>query len=934
MGFFNLSSISGTSTAAIKKVVKSGCDSCGLTRSSYAEFEGPADAKVLFVFDYPCRERREDPMRPSPMYRRAHSLLVRWARAGMIPPLEECAFTNAVPCPCSRQECTVQRSRCCEDRLHKLIKSMKPKVVIPLGIVATQALISGRLSGRIANTQASDFYGKCIPDRHFNTWICPTYDCPFVDAPADHPMPDAVPMKLMLQHVQKAFEHVDKSFPTIPTDIRTTADPEKAARMIKNAIADALKVDPNPKISIDYETTGIKPHRDGQEIVVASMAWQGANGMHALGFKWDGFNKNLVDAWHDLFKPGTPVRLIAHKADFETCWTHFRAGYGNSETDWPTNWDWDTCIGAHVINNNQKVGLKFHTYTELGILGYDDAADPFLSGTMPNEEEQYKGSCNSFNLLKDKEHVPWLSICDYCAQDSLYTLILRNLQYAELASQDFTVGREFPDGTKFQGKTMMEFFKFFLEGMVTLAKVQSGGLPIDLAEGEKRRKELEADKAKIYREILATDEAKAYAKKTGTLLSPTSPTQLVKLFYEILQVMEAKEGEKPEVSVEALEKIDLPIAKLILRLRRLAKLGGTFLSGYLREAVYDEKLGQHVIRPFFNLSTGSGGESGGPRTYRSSADSPNFQNIPKQDKEMKKLVRSLFKAPPGWHFMEADYKSLEVMISASYHHDPNMVKYLCDPHSDMHRDTACDMYIRKPEELDKKERQSIKTGYVFSSFYGATYKSCAQRMWENMPDFTKEHLAKDCGIDTYDKWVEHVKKGDEIFWGERFKVYGEWRQQEWARYQQNGFVEGYLGCRCYGPMGFTECANRCIQGSGCHTLMWALTKDVKDFERLGLQSRIVGQIHDAIILLVKDEENEVVEDILYKNGVVGVMDAFKWIHVPLVIEAETSESGGSWAVMGGEHALAFSANARTNGAQDPNEAVDWVDLSEKKFAAA
>lgn len=900
MGFFNLKSISNTSTA-VKKAVASGCDKCGLTKAPHKEFEGPTDAKVLFVFDYPCKERREDPMSPSPVHRRAHSLLVRWARAGMIPPLEGCAFTNAVPCLCSRQDCSVQRSRCCEDRLHKLIKTMKPDVVIPLGIVPTQALISGRLSGRIKNTQASDFYGKCIPDRHFDTWICPTYDCPYVDSPVDHPMPDAVPMKMMLEHIQKAFAHIGKAFPTIPSDIRTTDDPEKAARMIKNAIADALKVDPNPKISIDYETTGIKPHRDGQEIVVSSMAWHGVHGTHAIGFTWDGDNENLVNAWHELYKPGTPVRLIAHKADFETCWTHFRAGLHNSETDWPENWDWDTCIGAHVLNNNQKVGLKFHTYTELGILGYDDGADPFLTGTMPGDDPLLDDpmSCNNFNLLKDKEHVPWLSICDYCAQDSLYTLLLRDLQYEELSHQDYTVGREFPDGDKFEGKTMLEFFKFFLEGMVALAKVQSGGLPVDLAEGDKRKKELEAEKNKLYKEILDTAEAKQYARQTGTLLNPASPSQLVKLFYDILGAMTAKEGEKLEVSVEALEKIEdkYPIARLILKLRRMAKLGGTFLGGYLREAVYDKKLGYHVIRPFFNLSTGSGGENGGPRTYRSSADSPNFQNIPKQDKEMKKLVRSLFKAPPGWGFLEADYKSLEVMISASYHHDPNMVKYLCDPHSDMHRDTACDMYIRKPEELDKRERQSIKTGYVFSSFYGATYKSCALRMWENMPDFTKEHLAKDCGIDTYDKWVEHVKEGDAIFWGERFKVYGEWRQQEWARYQQNGFVEGYMGCRCYGPMGFTECANRCIQGSGCHTLLQALIWDVKDFEERGLESRIIGQVHDAVQVLFKEEELEQVKDILYQNGVVNVMKKFKWIHVPLVIEADQSEIGGTWAEM-------------------------------------
>ena len=104
-------------------------------------------------------------------------------------------------------------------------------------------------------------------------------------------------------------------------------------------------------------------------------------------------------------------------------------------------------------------------------------------------------------------------------------------------------------------------------------------------------------------------------------------------------------------------------------------------------------------------------------------------------------------------------------------------------------------------------------------------------------------------------------------------------------------------------MSFTECANRCIQGSGFHVLLQALTWDVEDFEREHLQSRIIGQIHDAIVVLVKDEELERVKEILYHNGVTRVMEKFKWIHVPLVIEADISESGGSWASMPYSEAL-------------------------------
>ena len=247
--------------------------------------------------------------------------------------------------------------------------------------------------------------------------------------------------------------------------------------------------------------------------------------------------------------------------------------------------------------------------------------------------------------------------------------------------------------------------------------------------------------------------------------------------------------------------------------------------------------------------------------------------------------------------MEMDYKSLEVMVSASYHHDPQMIKYLQDPESDMHRDTACDMYIRKHDELTKDERSSIKSGYVFSSFYGASYKSCALTMWNNMPKYTKEHLANDCGIKTYDQWEAHVKKGDDIFWNQRFKVYNAWREKEWERYQKYGYVQSYTGFRCGGPMGYTKATNCCIQGSAFHILLKALQYDLRDIKEQGLKSVIIGQVHDAIIALAHEGEEDALARIIYNNGVTRVSKEFDWICVPLVIEAEASEVGGSWAKM-------------------------------------
>lgn len=871
MGFFNLGPMP-SSEPKNRKTRLQGCDACGLSRVGlHRGAVGAGASHVLVVGDYPPENESPDEIYSSPVW---HYFWDTEGKKGLPPDyLQACWLTYAVACPCPDKDATAARSLCCQGRLERIIQELQPRVIIPLGPVATQALVWGRLQGRIKNVKPSDFYGKAIPDRTYNCWLCPTYDPTFLSWQKN----DICPEKYFIQHLRKAFTLAQKPLPKIPDDLRTTLDPVEAVQWIKEAVAEALpaRKGTRPDVAIDYETTGLKPHREGHRIVASSLAWRGPRGYKAIGFKWDPDCPALISAWEDLISGKDGVGLIAHKADFEACWTHFRAGLHSSMTIWPEHWSWDTCIGAHVLNNNQKVGLKFHTYCELGVLGYDSAADHWLSQFLPGENPD---SCNALNMLASPSgSVPWGELVYYCGQDSLYTLALRDIQENQM------VGRE------------PEAFRFFMQGMLALAKVQSEGLPIDMDKVQGLRQDLTARYEAAKKEVMRSREAQEFKRVMDTQLNPDSNQQLVKLLFDILKLT-PPDGAR-NTREDTLEKLGTDFCKSILAMRRWSKMRDTFLEGYVREAVWDEPKQQWLIRPFFNLAAGAGGDGdGGPRTYRSSADSPNFQNIPKRDKEAKKLLRSLFVAPPGWRYIEADYKSLEVMVSASYHHDPNMIRYLNDPESDMHRDTAADMYMRKPEDITKDERTSIKAGYVFSSFYGASYKSCALTMWNSMPQTTKDHL-RQRGIKTLDQFTEHVRKADWIFWNRRFGTYNRWRHEEWDRYQKDGYVESYTGFRCYGPMTYTEATNRCIQGSGFHVLLQALIWDVSDFDKQYLQSYIVGQIHDALLILAKDNELKQVQEIVHHNGVRRVSHVFPWIAVPLVIEADASEPGGSWASM-------------------------------------
>jgi DNA polymerase I-like protein with 3'-5' exonuclease and polymerase domains len=889
MGFFDISQemLLANKTRTKRAAPPTGCKACGLDGSGkLSGFAGKGADRVLILSDYPRRGEGNDAAHVFSL--ELYDVLFDQAGCRGVPKriLDHAWVGYALPCPVPEGK-EPKNPACCSERLDRLIRELQPRVIIPMGVIPTKALIWDRLAGRIKNTQPSDLFGKRIPDRKYNAWICPTYSPEFISWQRR----DSCPAMYLAQHVRNAWALKDKPLPEIPDDIRVTEDPDVAAEWIEDvmywAAVNALGAAPDGvvDVAIDYETTGLKPHREGHRIYAASVAYRMDGKYHAFGFLWDGNHPRLVKAWHELTHHPR-IGIVAHNASFEACWTRFRGGIGNGRTDWPTNWSWDTCLAAHVIDNNQKVGLKLHTYCELGVLGYDTKADKYIRTLVQGEAEKY--GCNAFNLLHSGEGIPRGDVVYYCSEDSLYTLFIRDAQVRQLSGMEGA-------------------FRFFMEGMDTLARVQSEGLPIDLEKARQLKEELRVKLGAAVAKIMASPDVKKWQQKhPGEDFNPNSNKQLCEVLYDVCKLKPPAESQ--DVKEDTLTKLGTQLCRDVLEMRHWAKIRDTFLESYQREAVWDEEKGCHLIRTFFNLSTGS--ESGtttgeksqaGPRTYRSSADSPNFQNIPKRDKQVKKMLRNLFVAPPGFRYMEMDYKSLEVMVSASYHHDPQMIHYLQNPESDMHRDTACDMYIRTPDILTKEERSSIKSGYVFASFYGANYKSCATRMWANMPPYTKEHLAKDCGINTFKKWEAHVEKADDIFWNQRFKVYNQWRKKEWDRYQTFGYVESYTGFRCRGPMGYTEATNRCIQGSAFHILLRALSWDVQRINELakerGMQSCIIGQIHDAIIALVREGEENQVAAIVYQNGVERVSRAFPWICVPLVIEAEMSPVGATWADM-------------------------------------
>lgn len=298
-----------------------------------------------------------------------------------------------------------------------------------------------------------------------------------------------------------------------------------------------------------------------------------------------------------------------------------------------------------------------------------------------------------------------------------------------------------------------------------------------------------------------------------------------------------------------------------------------------------------------------------------SSERINFQNIPKRDYEAMSITRGAIFPRKGFQIMESDYSSVEVKISVVYNKDPVLRKYVEDPTTDMHGDMAEQIFLI--DKLDKHNpghkilRQAAKNGFVFPQFYGDYYVNCAENAghkwgglpkskWKNTdgielePGFhLGEHL-RNKGIKSFSAFTEHMKQIETDFWGRRFKVYQEWKDAWWEEYQSKGYIELKTGFRKSGIMNKRECINVPIQGTAFHCLLWSFTQIDKRIRDEKLQTRLIGQIHDSVVLDIHPSELAYVQKMVRQISCFDIRDHWKWINVPLGVDFELCPVDASW----------------------------------------
>jgi DNA polymerase I len=451
-------------------------------------------------------------------------------------------------------------------------------------------------------------------------------------------------------------------------------------------------------------------------------------------------------------------------------------------------------------------------------------------------------------------------------------------------------------------KDTREAYKLFHDGTIALSYAEQHGLRVDTEYIRKQNGEISGKIKQLENEFKATKFFKDWESSTKKAINIYSGAQLGTFLYRVKKIEPVKTTAKGTASTdeEALNQLNIPELQILLRIKKLKAIRDTFLA-----SIYREQVDGH-LRPFFNLHL--------VRTYRSSSDKPNFQNVPKRDKESMQIVRKSLYPRKGHQLLELDYKQLEVRIAACYNEDEKLMYDI--EHGDMHGDMAKELFVINNfdgnEPTHSVLRAAAKNGFVFPQFYGDYYKNCSEYLigtWCKLSTKTKwkkgegiefengnisDHLIEQ-GFRRMNDFTEHVRNIEADFWGKRYRKYDRWKQQWWRQYLKDGFFESKTGFTFKGVYTFNDVTNYPIQGSAFHVLLWSLIEGITAQRRGGWRSRILGQIHDAIVIDVYPPELDKVIHIMKCIMENDVRQHWPWIITPLVIDAELCPVDGSWA---------------------------------------
>jgi DNA polymerase-1 len=400
----------------------------------------------------------------------------------------------------------------------------------------------------------------------------------------------------------------------------------------------------------------------------------------------------------------------------------------------------------------------------------------------------------------------------YAAEDADITLQLHNTLSPQL-----------------QGRLAEVYRDIELPVREVLFRMERNGVLIDSQQLARQSHELG--------ERLMALEAQA-CELAGQPFNLASPKQLQEILFDKLGLPAKKKTATGARSTdeEVLQELalDYPLPKLLLEHRGMAKLKST----------YTDKLPQMV-----NVKSGRVHTSYAQAvavTGRLSSSDPNLQNIPVRTAEGRR-IREAFIAPQGARIISADYSQIELRIMAHLSGDEGLLKAFAAG-EDIHRATAAEVFSVALDAVSSEQRRYAKV-INFGLIYGMSAYGLASQLGI-------ENSAAKQYIDVYFARYPGVKRYmDEI--------------REQARAQ--GFVETWFGRRLWlpeinGANGMRRQAaeraaiNAPMQGTAADLIKLAMIAVQDWLDQSGLQTKLIMQVHDELVLEVPEAELSLVKE--------------------------------------------------------------------------
>lgn len=348
----------------------------------------------------------------------------------------------------------------------------------------------------------------------------------------------------------------------------------------------------------------------------------------------------------------------------------------------------------------------------------------------------------------------------------------------------------------------------------------------------------------------------------GESFNINSPKQLGVILFEKLGL---KSGKKTKTgystNAEVLEKLssEHEIVAKILKFRQLSKLKSTYGDGLL--AVIDPSTGR-VYSKFNQTVTVTG---------RISSTEPNLQNIPVRT-ELGREIRKMFIAKDGCVLVDADYSQIELRVLAHISGDEALKKAFSEG-TDVHALTASGVFGVPIEEVTSTMRNHAKT-VNFGIMYGMGEFSLAKDLGISVKE------ARDYIQNYFDKYKGVKKYMESVIEDAREKGYVETmfsRRRTIAEINSSNFMVRSAGERMV--------RNTPIQGSAADIIKLAMVKVHQELTKRNLNSKLILQVHDELIIEAPENETDEVRVLLTE-----AMESAAALTVPLLAEANTGKS--------------------------------------------